>query len=233
MQKTQNRLNSIAEGNNTSHQLFSEFEAENNSANIDNEVVNNKVNHNSIETAIKIDLEDVKDETEYVSSSVVCYVLGVNPPFPVMDGFLRRIWAKKGIEKIVVVNKGIFLVMFHNLDQMDVILKEGIWFLDKRPLIVKPWEADMNFQKEDVKTMPIRIQLTALDLKYWGEGCMFKLVTVIGKLLKLDQAIINKDRLLYAIIMIDLNMNQKISHQIILDNEKGVIIAQDVKYEWN
>ena len=66
-----------------------------------------------------------------------CYVVGANPPFPVMGGYLRRIWAKKGIDKIVVVNKGIFLVQFHNIEYKDVILNEGIQFFDKKALIVK------------------------------------------------------------------------------------------------
>lgn len=41
---------------------------------------------------IRIDLEDIEDEINYWSSSIICYVVGANPPSHVMEGFLRRIW---------------------------------------------------------------------------------------------------------------------------------------------
>ena len=47
---------------------------------------------------------------EYWESAVVCYVLGANPPISVMEGYLKRIWGKLGIEKISLLNRGIFMV---------------------------------------------------------------------------------------------------------------------------
>ena len=124
----------------------------------------------NVDTTIKIDIDDVKDEIEYWNSSVVCYVLGANPPFLVMVGYLRQIWANKGIEKIVAVNKGVFIVRFHTVDQRDAVLTDGFQFFDKKLLVVKKWDSEMNVQKEELKTIPICIQLPALDLKYWGES---------------------------------------------------------------
>ena len=68
MKKTQDKMDSIAEGNNYSRQSLSDFD----------DVVT--LNNNVEEPAIKIDLDDVKDESGYWNSSVVCYVLGANPP---------------------------------------------------------------------------------------------------------------------------------------------------------
>lgn len=55
--------------------------------------------------------------------------------------------------------------------------------------------------------MPIWIQLPSLNLKYWGEICLFKLVKGIGQPLKLDQATQSKDRLLYARVLVETRMN--------------------------
>lgn len=96
-----------------------------------------------------------------------------------------------------------FIVRFHNIEQRDIILKEGFQFFDKKPMIVKSWNSDMNFHKDDLKIVHMWIQLPALDLKYYGGKCLFKLVPGIGKAIKLDQATINKDRLQYAIIMVE------------------------------
>uniref|UniRef100_A0A803PB52 Uncharacterized protein n=1 Tax=Cannabis sativa TaxID=3483 RepID=A0A803PB52_CANSA len=40
---------------------------------------------------VKIQLEDIEDEISYWSPSIVCYVLGANPPLSILDGFARRI----------------------------------------------------------------------------------------------------------------------------------------------
>lgn len=59
---------------------------------------------------VKITMEDIEDEIMYWKSTVICYVLGSNPPLPVIDGYFRRIWGSLGIDKVAQVNRGVFLV---------------------------------------------------------------------------------------------------------------------------
>lgn len=59
-----------------------------------------------------IEEEDIQSEIEYWRNSVVVYVLGANPPYHVMSGYLHRIWRAKGIDKIVQVLQGVFVVRF-------------------------------------------------------------------------------------------------------------------------
>ncbi|KAL2942485.1 Complement C1q subcomponent subunit A [Bienertia sinuspersici] len=48
---------------------------------------------------VTIDMDDIEDEITYWSSAMICFVLGANPPLPVMSGFCNRIWGKKGLDK--------------------------------------------------------------------------------------------------------------------------------------
>lgn len=72
--------------------------------------------------------------------------MGANLPFPVMDGYLRRIWGKKRVDKIVAKNKRIFIVTFLNMEFRDIILNEGFQYFDHKPLIFKKWHPDMNLK---------------------------------------------------------------------------------------
>lgn len=45
-------------------------------------------------------MEDIKDEIVYWKSIVICYVLGSNPPLPVLDDYFRRIRGSLGIDKV-------------------------------------------------------------------------------------------------------------------------------------
>ena len=62
-----------------------------------------------------LEKEDVAVEIEYWQQPVLCSVLGANPPFKVMQGLIKRIWAPLDIDKIIYVRKGVFLVWFDNL----------------------------------------------------------------------------------------------------------------------
>lgn len=124
MKKNQGKLEQIAPGNQHSRILMPEFEE-----------VASPLSHEQL--YIKIDIEDVQEKIAYWESSIICYVIGANPPFPVMDGFVRRIWRKKGIDKVVFVRNVVFLVKFHDLDQRDEILLDGFHFFDKKSVIVK------------------------------------------------------------------------------------------------
>lgn len=87
-------------------------------------------------------------------------------------------------------------------------------FFDSKPVIVKVWDADMNVMKEDFNTLPTWIQLR-IDFKYWHEGCLMKLVELVGKFVRVDQATAKHDRLQYARILIEVSVNQDFPEQII------------------
>lgn len=39
-----------------------------------------------------------------------------------MEGFVRRIWKNMGVDKVVVIRKGIFIVRFNKMEKKDRIL---------------------------------------------------------------------------------------------------------------
>uniref|UniRef100_A0A803Q6X4 DUF4283 domain-containing protein n=1 Tax=Cannabis sativa TaxID=3483 RepID=A0A803Q6X4_CANSA len=48
----------------------------------------------------KLDLEEIEVEALLWKNAILCIVLGVNPPFTVFEGFIKRIWGNLGVEKI-------------------------------------------------------------------------------------------------------------------------------------
>lgn len=86
------------------------------------------INHQKInndEHIPTIDLDDIKDEIKFWESSVMCYVLGANPPLSVFEGFIRRIWGEMGIDKIASIGREMFIVRCLNLENRDKIVHSG------------------------------------------------------------------------------------------------------------
>ena len=91
---------------------------------------------------------------------------------------------------------------------------------------MKAWDPDVRFTKEDVWKVPVWVQLRNLELKYWGERSMAKIVSSLGNLIKPDQATQNRDKLQFARVLIEMDVstgfaNQK-SHQVSTKSRGGV-----------
>ncbi|KAL2905477.1 Iron-sulfur cluster repair protein ScdA, partial [Bienertia sinuspersici] len=59
-----------------------------------------------------------------------------------------------GVDKVVSVNNEVFLIRFLSMEHRDKTLKEEHPFSDKKPVILKPWDPDMDYKKVEVKTIP-------------------------------------------------------------------------------
>lgn len=53
-----------------------------------------------------------------------------------MEGFIYRVWGKLGIDKIVLIAKGIFIVRFNSFDSSIIIFEDGCFMFDKKFVIV-------------------------------------------------------------------------------------------------
>ncbi|KAJ8421928.1 hypothetical protein Cgig2_033668 [Carnegiea gigantea] len=103
----------------------------------------------------KIATEDVTPKIEYWQLAILCSVLGANPPLEVMKGYLRRVWKTLDIDKICLVKKGVFIVRFNNLDDQLTVVKRGVYYFDNKPLLVKPWNPEMDINTEAITSLPI------------------------------------------------------------------------------
>ncbi|XP_010689229.1 uncharacterized protein LOC104902967 [Beta vulgaris subsp. vulgaris] len=98
-------------------------------------------------------------------------------------------------------------------------------------MIVKAWEQDMDVIKDQFEVIPTWIQMR-LDFKYWSERCLAKLVSPIGKFVKVDAATAKREKLQYARVMIEVKIDQEFPDQLSFVNEKGIEVVIEVNYEW-
>ncbi|XP_074265837.1 uncharacterized protein LOC141588288 [Silene latifolia] len=139
------------------------------------------------EELLQIQPEDVADEIDYWKQAVICFILGANPPWEIVEGFIRRIWTKFNIDKISFMPNGIFLVRFKTMEMKEKVLASGHYLFDNKPMIVKAWEKDLEMKKDDVKSVPAWIKIHKLPIKFWGKS-LSKITNIVGKYVKCDVA---------------------------------------------
>lgn len=200
--------------------------------NCGNKEVMNTVHNKSTVKLPEIELDDIQEEIQFWQNSVVCYILGASPPQKVMEGFIRRIWGMKGMDMISLLGNGVYMVRFTNKEDQERVLAMECQFFDGKPVIVKPWKADIDWKEKRVDSVPIWVELKGLDLKYWGVKSMSKIVSRIGKFVRADKVTQEKSNLSFARVLVEVKIDQQFPEMIQFLNENGVVINQQVYYEW-
>ena len=98
----------------------------------------------------KLEKEDVATEIECWQQVVLCSILGTNPPFKVMQGFIKRNWGALDIDEIIHVRRGVFLVRFGNLQDKQMVERRGVYYFDSKPFLVKGWNPEMDTHTEKI-----------------------------------------------------------------------------------
>ncbi|KAL9236026.1 hypothetical protein vseg_010739 [Gypsophila vaccaria] len=180
---------------------------------------------------LELEPEEVQEDIEYWSQAVYGFVLGSNPPITVLEGFLRRIWKHHDIDRICFMPTGVFLVRFKSKEIQEKVLNAGYYMFDNKPVIIKPWQEDVDLEKEEVKTVPAWIRLHKLSIQYWGKS-LARIAGLIGRYLKNDVYTDTTTRLGYARVLVEIKVDQKLPNSIKFIDEKKNIREIMVEYEW-
>ncbi|XP_074291298.1 uncharacterized protein LOC141618078 [Silene latifolia] len=113
----------------------------------------------------------------------------------------------------------------------QAVLGSGYFLFDNKPLIIRPWQPDIDLEKEEIKCVPAWIRLKGLPLKFWGQS-LPKIANLVGKYVKSDAATESKTRLGFARLMVELKVDQIFPSNITFMDEKQNKIKITVEYEW-
>ncbi|XP_048503012.1 uncharacterized protein LOC104908412 [Beta vulgaris subsp. vulgaris] len=142
---------------------------------------------------------------------------GIKPPFRIINGFIRRVWGKFGIDRIAMGSNGVFVVRFRSMEGKQKAVDDGPILYDRKPVIVKNWSPKLDLMAEEVK--------------YWGPSALNKITSLIGKPIRTDRAIAQKDILEFARILVEVHLDCCFPEERRFMNEKGVSVTQKVVYE--
>lgn len=116
--------------------------------------------------SIVISEEDVKGEIEFCNSAIVCYVIGIKPPARIINGFVRCVWGKFGVDRVAKGKNGVFLVRFRSMEGKQSVMDVGPILHDNKLVIMKNWSPDFDKLNEEVKVVPTWVRFPGLALKH-------------------------------------------------------------------
>lgn len=112
-----------------------------------------------------IDPVDVVHEASSWEGFILCAVLGSKPALKVFEGYARCIWNSFGIKLDLHLENNHFMVKFNDIDARDAVVNHGIWFFNRKPLIVRSWTGDVDMLS-CITMVPIWVKFPNLHVRY-------------------------------------------------------------------
>nr|XP_009803445.1 PREDICTED: uncharacterized protein LOC104248817 [Nicotiana sylvestris] len=168
------------------------------------------------EIIVELIQEDIDSEVSKWKYMVIVYVIGGSLTIGAMERFIAGQGSFSVKPKVYYHNEGYFVVNFLSLEERNMVMYSGPHMLNNKPVVVKQWTADFDFDEEDLKTIPIWVKLPNLPLSYWSASALSK----IGNDLKeLPKSIKVKD--LKGRVMIGHNCQQQQQNKAVMDKKTG------------
>uniref|UniRef100_A0A803PAH1 DUF4283 domain-containing protein n=1 Tax=Cannabis sativa TaxID=3483 RepID=A0A803PAH1_CANSA len=185
-----------------------------------------------------------KDLVHFLEANEQCSTkisqgMTTNPPVLRSGSVVRSLFSNNSSNKVRITNDDI-------QDEVD-FWKPSIacYVLGANPPLVviegfvrRMWldkierEPSINVKKEDIKMVPIWVHLDELDLKYWGEKSLYKIIRQIGKPVVVDEATKRREKLNFSRVLIEVAIKQDLPELIEFEDENGCNTTVAISYEW-
>ncbi|KAK6773645.1 hypothetical protein RDI58_028883 [Solanum bulbocastanum] len=186
----------------------------------------------SEEKVIELKKEDFDKSIEEWKQALILYVVGESPTIAAME---RRIALQVNTvskPKVYYHNDGYFLVRFANMDDRNEVLYSGPHFLNNRPIIVKIWSPEFDFNKEVLQTVPISVKYPNLPLSCWSVDSLSRISSGLGEPLYADECTTKVDRISFARVLIEMDVSRELPRNLKVKDPNGRVFEQVVQYEW-
>lgn len=64
--------------------------------------------------------------------------------------------------------------------ERDKVIASGPHMMNNKPIIIKAWAANFNFNSEILKTIPLWVKLLNLPLNYWEMETLSRIGMLLG-----------------------------------------------------
>ncbi|GJW16427.1 zinc knuckle CX2CX4HX4C containing protein [Tanacetum coccineum] len=130
---------------------------------------------------ISIPHKVVKNVSTRFEHTLYGYFIGKRMAFSVVEYYARNNWAKHGLKRIMMNNKGFFFFKFDSRAGLEAVLEGGPWLICKSPIILKKWSMDTRLLKEELTRIPIWVKFHDVPIQVFEEDGISLIATFIGK----------------------------------------------------
>ncbi|XP_074271449.1 uncharacterized protein LOC141595384 [Silene latifolia] len=181
---------------------------------------------------VEIVEDDVADEIRFGNNTLMDNFLGSKPKLPQVDDFVLKNWKNVTHPVVQYYKKGCFSFRFLSAEDMNEVLKGGPWTMGSSNLILKQWSPSFSQEMDSVSTVPAWVLFPDLDPFMWSENVLSKMASTIGKPLFADLPTTFKSKLLFARVLLEVNVAEELPKTVTVTSLYHGTTTQRIIYEW-
>ncbi|XP_009774916.1 uncharacterized protein [Nicotiana sylvestris] len=129
-------------------------------------------------------------------------------------------------------NKKYFVVKFNSVEDRDAVLMSGPHTIRNKPIIVKAWSPNFDFDIEVLQTIPIWVKLPNLPLNCWSMDSVSRIGNGLGIPIYSDECTTKVERIYYARLLVEMDIIKDMLRVIKVIDPTGKVFEQQVAYDW-
>lgn len=106
------------------------------------------------------------------------------------------------------------MVRFKSIEDRDEVLYSGPHVMNNKPIIVKVWFADFDFNKEVLQTISVWVKYPNLLLNCWENKSLRRISSGLGIPLYADTCTTQIDQISYARVLVEVNVTKELPRSI-------------------
>ena len=176
---------------------------------------------------------DVLEEGELRwKNAVVAHFVGRIPNFSAFQKMVNMLWGEHGEVDLKPARQNLFVIQFSNEATRDRVLEAGPWHMQNKPLIVRKWEPGLSTLEFNMAKLPLWIQLSNVPLDFFTQREISYIASAIGNPLYMDRITANQQRLSYAKVCVEIEVNKEIPRSIEVELRNGRTVSVMVEVPW-
>ncbi|KAG5609952.1 hypothetical protein H5410_021233 [Solanum commersonii] len=181
---------------------------------------------------VQLDKDEVNLEIHKWNSALIAYFIGDVPGYNALTRYINQFWTIAVKPKVFYHEDGYYVIRFASIDDMNQILYSGPYTINNRPIILKPWTVNFDFNKEFPTKIPLWLKFPKLPMSCWGKGSLSRIASVIGVPIYADECTANQTKISYARMLIEVNVTQPLLEKIVVMDPTGNKFEQEGVYGW-
>ncbi|XP_016512276.1 uncharacterized protein LOC107829318 [Nicotiana tabacum] len=180
----------------------------------------------------KLNPNEVEQQCQRWKTTLIGYVLGGNPSFKEMLKFVYGVWNLVTTHTVFLHDDGYFIFRFESVKDKNLIVQNGPYTFNSRPMVLKDCDPDFQIQNESMRIVPVWVNLPGLPVQCWAEENLGRIASLLGKPICTDKLTTECERISYARILVEMDITQPLPEEILIKKPDGRSWMQRVDFEW-
>ncbi|KAF3961035.1 hypothetical protein CMV_014300 [Castanea mollissima] len=139
-----------------------------------------------------------------------------------------KLWKPSGRVDMVDLRQDFFLLRFLAQEDLELVLRKGMWFVSEHFLSIRKWEANFKPSEAQVTSVAAWVRLNKLPIEYYDTIVLRQIGQALGKVLRIDIHMASEARGRYARICVQVDIAKPLINTVRVEKRNHLVSCEGV-----